>query len=118
VPPRNFSTGSECHATVSCRSVTALPPPLRAPAPDFATSPVANWTKFNFCSGTCRSKPRSVTSDASRNFGVPSTIGSELNWSLGRKASDGRVQRPPPVIDPNIQAGAAGGRMMVNDGQG
>src|SRR5450755_760028 len=35
------------------------PHDLRRYAPDFATSPVANWTRFNSCSGTCRSKPRS-----------------------------------------------------------
>jgi hypothetical protein len=72
---------------------------------------------INSCSGTCRSKPRSVTSDASRSSGLPSTTGSELDRSLGRKASEGRVQRPP-VIDPNLQTAAAGGRMMVDDGQG
>ena len=45
----------------------------------------------NSCSGTCRSKPLSASSDASRSFGLPSTTCSESSRSLGRKAVDGRV---------------------------
>jgi len=34
----------------------------------FATQPVANWNKFNSCSGTCLYKQQSATWDANKSF--------------------------------------------------
>jgi hypothetical protein len=70
---------------------------------------------INSCSGTCRSKPRSVTSDASRSSGLPSTT-AYFSRSLGRTEHDRGSPTAPWVMDWHIQASAADGTMMVDDG--